>query len=110
MNNMTNKSRAQNKFEAYLMRWDHNLSEKDIPSLLNSFKRFVKVVQKLYTEPQAQITIKDFKENGKVVRKRIITTDLIEFRKVITKGKGPQSFSETFEKLNKAVSKDKYGR
>ncbi len=84
------------------MKRDPSLKEKDTPSLLNDFKRFVTVVQKIYTEPQAQITIK----NGK----RIINTDLEEFRKVIAKGKGPQSFSETFGKLNRAVTKDKYGR
>jgi hypothetical protein len=107
---MDKQTSAQKKFISHLMKRDPKLSEKDIPPLLNSFKRFVKVVQKLYTEPQAQITIKDFKENGKVIRKRIISTDLEEFRKVITKGKGPQSFSETFGKFNKAITKDKYGR
>lgn len=107
---MNNQSPAQKKFISKLVKRDPSLNEKDIPSVLSSFKRLVKVVQKIYTEPQAQITIKDFKENGKVVRKRIISTDLEEFRKVITKGKGPQSFSETFDKLNKAVTKDKYGR
>lgn len=99
---MDNTSKAQKKFGTHLMKRDPKLSEKDIPPLLNSFKRFVKVVQKIYTEPQAQITIKN--------KQRIITTDLEEFRKVIIKGKGPQSFSETFDKLNKAVTKDKYGR
>ena len=107
---MDNTSKAQNKFATHLMKRDPKLDEKDIPPLLSSFRRFVKVVQRIYTEPQAQITIKDFKENGKIVRKRIISTDLEEFRKVITKGKGPQSFSKSFDKLNKAVTKDKYGR
>jgi hypothetical protein len=107
---MDNLSKSQKKFVTHLMKRNPKLSEKDIPPLLSSFKRFVKVVQKIYTEPQAQIIIKDFKENGKVVRKRIISTDLEEFRKVITKGKGPQLFSKTFDKLNKAVTKDKYGR
>jgi hypothetical protein len=99
---MDNSSKAQKKFVTHLIKRDPKLSETDIPPLLNSFKRFVKVVQKLYTEPQAQITIKN--------KQRIITTDLEEFRKVITKGEGPQSFSKTFDKLNKAVTKDKYGR
>ena len=107
---MNNQSPAQKKFISFLLKRDPSLKEKDIPTVLNGFKRFVKVVQRIYTEPQAQITIKDFKENGKLVRKRIISTDLEEFRKVITKGKGPQSFSKTFDKLNKAVTKDKYGR
>jgi hypothetical protein len=84
------------------MKRDPSLKEKDTPFLLNDFKRFVTVVQKIYTEPQAQITIKN--------DKRIINTDLEELRKVITKGKGPQSFKTIFNKFNKAVTKDKYGR
>ncbi|QQG44417.1 MAG: hypothetical protein HYW86_00675 [Candidatus Roizmanbacteria bacterium] len=99
---MENTSKAQKNFISHLLKRDPKLGDKDIPPLLSSFKRFVKVVQRIYTEPQAQITIKN--------KQRIITTDLEEFRKVITKGKGPQSFSETFDKLNKAVTKDKYGR
>ena len=99
---MDKQTPTQKKFVAHLIKRDPSLKDKDIPSLLNNFKRFVTVVKKIYTEPQAQITIK----NGK----RIISTDLEELRKVITKGKGPQSFSETFGKFNKAVTKDKYGR
>jgi len=107
---MDNSSKAQKKFATHLMKRDPKLSEKDIPPLLNSFKRFVKVVQKIYTEPQAQIIIKDFKENGKIVRKRIINTDLEEFKKVFDKGKPRQDLIETFRKFHKSVTKDKYGR
>lgn len=107
---MIKQSSAKTKFIKYLKKRDPKLSDKQVPHLLNNFQRFVRVVQKIYTEPQAQITIKEFKEEGKIVRKRVITTDLEEFRKVIIKGKGPQSFSKTFGKLNKAVTKDKYGR
>lgn len=107
---MDKQTPAQKRFVSHLMKRDPKLSEKDIPLLLNSFKRFVKVVQKLYTEPQAQITIKDFKENGKVIRKRIISTDLEEFKKVFDKDKPRQNLTETFLKFNKSVTKDKYGR
>lgn len=107
---MDNSSKAQKKFATHLMKRDPKLSEKDIPPLLNSFKRFVKVVQKIYTEPQAQITIKDFKVKGKVVRKRIISTDLEEFKKVFDKDKPRQDLIETFRKFHKSVTKDKYGR
>ena len=101
---------AQRRFANYLLKRNPSLTEKDIPPLLSSFKRFVTVVQKIYTEPQAQITIKEVKENGKSIRKRVITTDLEELQKITRKSKGPKSFKDTFGTLNKAVTKDKYGR
>ncbi|MBU1117557.1 hypothetical protein KKD37_01180 [Patescibacteria group bacterium] len=99
---MNNQSPAQNKFISHLLKRDPKLGEKDIPPLVNSFKRFVKVVQKIYTEPQAQIIIKN--------KKRIITTDIKEFKKVFDKDNPKQDLLDTFRKFHKSVTKDKYGR
>lgn len=92
------------------MKRDPKLSEKDIPQMLNSFKRFVRVIQKLYNEPQGHITIQDFKEDGKIVRKKVITSDFEELKKVFDKNKKQQDIIETFRKLHKSVTKDKYGK
>lgn len=110
MDKQKDNSPAQKKLINHLLKRDPKLTEKELSSLLSSIKRFVKVVQKIYTEPQAQITIKDFKENGKVVRKRIINTDLEEFKKVFDRNKQKQDLAETFRKFHKSVTKDKYGR
>jgi len=107
---MDNPTTAQKKFVSYLKKRDPSVTDKDIPHLLSSFKRFVKVVQKIYTEPQAQVTIKDFKENGKNVRKKVFTTDIKELKKVFDKKEGPHDLLEVMRKLDKSLNKDKYDR
>ncbi len=62
---MSSVSKAQQKFVAFLKKKDPNLTDKDVYSLLDGFKRFVKVVHKIYTEPQAQFTIKERKTEAK---------------------------------------------
>ncbi len=101
---------ARKKFVAHLLKQDPKLSEKETSFLLNSFKRFVKVVQRLYTEPQAQIIIKDQKVGDKIVRQRIITSDFEELQKVFDKSKPVQDLAESMRKLHKSITKDKYGR
>lgn len=83
------------------MKRNPDLSEKELGSLLGSIRRFVTVVQKIYTEPQAQIKIID--------KKRIIDTDLEEFRKVLGNEKSI-SINKAFKDFNEEVTKDKYGR
>lgn len=107
---MDTNSLAKKKLVKHLLKRDPNLTEKDIPLQLNSIKRFVMVIQRLYTEPQAKITIKDFKKNGEMFHKKVISTDLEEFKKVFDKDKPRQGLIETFRKFHKSVTKDKYGR
>ena len=92
---------AQKKLVNHLMKRNPDLSEKELGSLLGSIRRFVTVVQKIYTEPQAQIKIID--------KKRIIDTDLEEFRKVLGNEKSI-SINKAFKDFNEEVTKDKYGR
>ena len=107
---MSSISKAQQKFVAFLKKKDPNLTDKDVYSLLDGFKRFVKVVHKIYTEPQAQFTIKERKIGGKTIKNKVITADFAELKKVFDKAKKKHNIVEVFQKFEKAVTKDKYGR
>lgn len=101
---------AQKKLISFLRKRDSHLNETDILQLLSGIKRFVNVVQKIYTEPQATITIKDKKEGNKTVHQRIISADLEEFKKVFDKNKTEQEAFTVMRKFHKSVTKDKYDR
>ena len=97
---------AQKKLISYLKKRDPNLSDKEIPSLLNSFKRFVNLAIKIYTEPQARVTYKDRKKGEKIKKDRIFNTDMGELSKVMDKKLEP--IEKVFQKFNKSVTKGKY--
>ncbi len=107
---MNKDSVAERKLTSYLLRKDPKLTERDLSSLLNDFRRFVKVVHKIYTEPQAQFQIVEKEIKGKVTKLRVINTDIKELKKVLNKDEKSLSIEETFKRFNKAVTKDKYGR
>lgn len=117
---MSTATLAQNKFVTFLKKRDPKLSDKDINELLSGFKRFVKVVHKIYTEPQAQFHIEDkykkYKVKGgeivveKAEKVKIISADYEELKKVFDKSKKKQNLIEVLRQFTKEVTKDKYGR
>lgn len=98
---MADNTLAQKKLISFLKKRHPSLSEKELVETLTGLKRFVNVVRKIYTEPQAQIKIID--------KKKIVSTDLEEFKKVLGRNKS-MPLEEAFKSLNSAVEKDKYGR
>lgn len=68
------------KFIQYLRRLSP-IDDKEIPEILDSVKRLVRVVQKIIVEPQAQITYPERKEKGKTIKTRLIKTDISELAK-----------------------------
>ena len=111
MRNITTKlTPPQKKLIAYLKKRYPDLSDKDIPVVLNDIKRFVKVVQKIYTEPQSQITIREVEKDGKKVKQKVFTVDLDEFGKAIDKTKKINTFGEVYKKITGAAKNNKYGR
>lgn len=103
-------SPIKRKFISYLKKRFPNVKDKDLPFLLNDIQRFVKVVQKIYTEPQASISIQEKKIGKKTVKTKIYSTDMAEVKKVFDKTKSKQDILETMRKFHESVSKDKYGR
>lgn len=103
---MINNTPAQKKLISYLKKRDPSLTDKEIPTLLNSIKRFVNLTRKIYTEPQARVTYKDRKVGGKIKKDRIFNTDLNELSKVM--GKKPEPINNVMQKFHKAVTKGKY--
>ena len=99
-------SPIKRKFAFYLKKRFPNLKDKDLPYILSDIQRFVKVVQKIYTEPQAQVSYKDIVVNGKKVKQRIFTTDLKEVMKVTEKEKQVHPLLTTLSKFTKEVSKN----
>lgn len=80
------------KFVHYL-RGRYPIDDKEIPEILSSLKRLVKVVQKIITEPQAQISYPERKEKGGTIKTRLIKTDIEEFTKAL--GNKPTQFGYT---------------
>lgn len=102
--NTPTKKRLLGKIDRYCP----GLNEKETADLLIGIKKFVKVVQRMRTEPQFLITYKDIEENGKIEKYRIIETDLEELAKVLDR---PQdSILLAMRKLSKFVPKAKYGK
>jgi len=100
-------SSVKKRLISYLKKRQPEIKDKDLPYLLNDIQRFVKVVQKIYIEPQAQISFKDISMGNEKIKHRIINTDFIEFLKVADKNKQKQPLKELFKKFNKAVTKKK---
>lgn len=62
---------AAKKLKTYLRKQHPEVEDKNIPHLLNGIRRFVTVIQKIYTEPQAQIRYKEKKINGKIIKYKV---------------------------------------
>lgn len=104
-NNQDGDSPAQKKLFTYLLKRNPNLSQKEIPSVLNSIKRFVNLARKIYTEPQAQVTYEDRKIGTKIQKTRIFNTDIKELSKVMDTKAEP--IEEVFRKFHKSVTRRK---
>lgn len=104
------KSVIQKKFISYLKKRDPKMSDEETLEVLSGLTRFVKVVQKIYTEPQAQFSIKEKKVGNKTIKQQIITSDYEQLLKVRDKSKKKESLIGLIKKFNKAVTKDKYDR
>jgi hypothetical protein len=88
---------TEEKFANYLMKRDPSLTSRDIPKLLSDFKRFVKVVQRIKTEPQITATLKN--------KKKIIEVEFEEFKKLAKNDKG--LLVHMFRELNKIYEESK---
>ena len=75
-------TQAQKKLIAFLKKRDANLTEKEL-SLFVWHQKICVVVQKIYTEPQAQIKYEEIIDNGVKTKRKIIETDIKELGKVI---------------------------
>lgn len=106
---MNNDTSAKKKLVAYLKKQHPDVEDNDIPLLLNSVKRFVSVIHKIYTEPQAKISIKEVTEDGKRVKKRFIDTNIEELLKVKRNTDEPIT-GKTFRELTEQVTGVKYKR
>lgn len=102
---MTKQTPAQKKLSTYLINQYPEVKKKDIPILLNDIKRFVSVVHKIYTEPQAKVNYRDKKVNGKNVKNRIFNTTMKEVMKVANKDKKAQPLTKTLFKFTTEVGK-----
>lgn len=102
--NTPTKKRLLGKIDRYCP----GLNEKEKADLLIDIKKFVKVVQKMRTEPQFQISYREFEIKGEKVQYRISETDLEEFAKVLDK---PQNdIIKALDKLTEFVPKKRYGK
>jgi len=105
-------SSDQKKFLDFLKKKNNlKLTEEDSTNLLNDFERFINVVQKIHTQPQAQFHIEEkVLKSGEKVKIRMIESDLEELRKVYNKDSKTQDMLVTLRKFYKQVTEDKYGR
>lgn len=104
---MNNETPAKKKLIAYLKKQHPNVVDSDIPLLLNDIKQFVSVIHRIYTEPQANIYLKEVNENGKKIKKRFIDTNIEELLKVKRDTDEPIT-SKTFRELTEKVLGVKY--
>lgn len=99
---MENDSPAKKRLKKYLLKRNPNLSEKELSSLLHDIRRFVSVVQKIYSEPQAHIYFKETKVNGQKIKNKIIETDIEEVGKLVKKT-GGHITENTFREFTKQI-------
>ncbi len=104
---MNNDTPAKRKLLSYLKKHHPSIVDSEIPLLLHNIERFVLVIQKIYTEPQAKISFKEVKENGIKIKKRFIETNIEELKKVKRKPNEPIT-SKTIREFTEKVSKVKY--
>lgn len=106
-NNQTFNSPTNKRLVSTIRKHYPNLNEKEMSSVLTSIKKFVVLVQRLRTEPQAQIIYKERKTGGKIHKQRVIKTEHEEIIKVMDKPH--QSISEVMEAFSKRFP-EKHGR
>lgn len=106
-NNSTFASSTKKKLISKIQKQYPNLNGKELSNVLSNIKRFVVLVQRLKTEPQAQIIYKETEINGKTVKQRMIQTDIEELVKVADK---PGQLKPAFEKLQGYFPERKHGR
>lgn len=99
---MTDDSTAKNKLITFLKKRHPELKDEELPLLLKDIRRFVTVVQKIYNEPQAKISVKEIKENGQKIKKRVVDTTIEELAKLV-RGTGKPITEETFRELTEKV-------
>ncbi|MFA6518242.1 MAG: hypothetical protein WCV93_01160 [Candidatus Shapirobacteria bacterium] len=108
---MDNNTPAQKRFVSYLRKRDPGLSETDIAKLLGDMKRFVKVIKKVYTEPQARIYYRERLVGEKIHKDRVVETDLQEVMKLVDRSVNkPKDLLLLGRKLYKAVNDDIHKR
>jgi hypothetical protein len=99
---MMAQSKAKKRIITFLKKRHPELKDEELPLLLKDIRRFVTVIQKIYNEPQAKVSIKEVKENGQKVKKRIVNTNIQELAKLV-KGTGRPITGETFRELTEKV-------
>ncbi|NCN83135.1 MAG: hypothetical protein COU65_04750 [Candidatus Pacebacteria bacterium CG10_big_fil_rev_8_21_14_0_10_42_12] len=108
---MDQKSKAENTLIKQLRKTDKHLSDADIVDLLVGFERFIKVVTKIRTEPQAQFQINEYKtKGGKILKRKSIRLNIDELRKVRDKSKKNEGLSGILKQIFEKSDKDQYGR
>lgn len=107
---MSDSIKARKKFAVFLKKRHPELKDEELPLLLNNINRFVKVVQKIYTEPQYQSRIKEKKIDGKVIKYSVIDTDLEEFSKVKDKSETQIPLVDAIKRFNRVVKNRDHGR
>lgn len=106
-NHSTSSSPTKKQLIAKILKQYPDLTEKEMFNMLRSIKRFVDLVRKLRTEPQAQIIYKEKKIAGQIVIDRIIQTDIEELAKAAGKS---GHLKPAFEKITKLFPERKHGR
>lgn len=104
---MKKSTPTKTKLVAYLKKKYPNIKDEELPLLLKDIQRFVVIVQKIYNEPQAKISIKEVEENGKKVKKRFIDTNIEELLKIKRNTNEPITV-KTIRELTEKVLKVKY--
>lgn len=98
---------AKKKLISYIKTYHTEVKDSDLPLLLNNIQRFVSVIHKIYTEPQAKISFKEVKENGIKVKKRFVETNIEELMKV-KRDAGEPITTKTIRELTEKVLGVKY--
>lgn len=109
---MVIQSTAKKKLVTFIKKNHPEVKDEKLPLLLKDIRRFVTVVQKIYTEPQAKIYFKDIKEGERKVKKRFIDTNIEELLKIKRAPREPITV-KTIRELTQKVTKTKvkeYGR
>jgi hypothetical protein len=99
----TDDTRAKSKLITYLKKQYPELEDKDIPQVLDGIRRFATVINKIFSEPQARISLHMVTENGEKIKKRMLDTDLEELIKIKRAPDEPITV-DTFRQLHKKLT------
>lgn len=103
----TTPSSTKKKLISKIHKHYPNLDDKEMSTVLSNIKKFVVLIQRIKTEPQAQIIYKEKQINGRTIKDRIIQTDIEELAKVAG---NPGHLKPALEKLKGYFPERKYGR